>query len=243
MKQTRIVGLAALTVLMSIGCGGRTGFGPRLTADNVVEVTLEQAARVLSDLGAVVDERTASLVAAFEELPECPVQREQLFELGALGLGGRRPVDPVDDRAWRDYRSLLASCRSDRSHVSLWIEPGVGSIRRVYGADYVERSLAFMRERITVERLERNNVSLESLADADLQARWDVLHYVVYQRAYGIRGPGGLDPGSWPDLDERSVERRLDYLAEEFDNRVFDVRDFAADATALYERMVKGEHR
>lgn len=34
----------------------------RVTADNVVEVTLEQAARALSDLGDLVNERAAPLL-------------------------------------------------------------------------------------------------------------------------------------------------------------------------------------
>lgn len=113
----------------------------------------------------------------------------------------------------------------------------------MYEAEYVETTLARVRERVTPERLERNAISLERLAKASFPARWAQLHYIAYQRAYGFRGAGMLDPGTWPDADQARVERTLDNMAEDIDNRVFDMRDAVNDAADLYERMVRGEHR
>jgi len=239
MKLTRSMAVVALTVLAAVACG-------RVTAENVVEVTLEQAARELSDLGVLVNGRTAPLVAALEELPGCPEQQEPVFEMSGFGLGGGRPADPVDARAWDNYIRLLRSCRSQRDRlISSYLSTAsrVETLRRVYGSEYLETTFVYMRERITSERLERNDVSLERLAAADLQARWEQLHYVAYERSYGFRSVGMLDYGTWPDIDEEQVEHLLDVYAEEIDDRVFDIRDLSDDAMALYERMARGEHR
>ena len=228
----------ALTLLATVACGGGNGVtGPRVTPDNVVEVTLEQAAETLPEIAALVTERTAPLAAALEAVPECPERQESPFE---MRFGG--PADPTDARAWDNYGALIGSCRAGSTNLDFTARR-VESIRTVYETEYVETTLARIRERVTPERLERNAVSLERLAEANFPARWSQLHYIAYQRVYGFRRAGMLDPGTWPDVDQARVERTLDTMAEQIDNRVFDMRDAGNDATDLYERMVAGEHR
>ena len=227
----------ALTVLATVACGGGNGVtGPRVTPDNVVEVTTEQAAEALAEIATLVTERTAPLVTALEAIPECS-QQESPFE---MRFG--RAVDPTDARAWDNYAALIASCRAGSTKL-VYTARQVESIRTVYETEYVETTLARISERVTPERLERNAVGLERLAEANFPARWAQLHYIAYQRAYGFRRAGMLDPGTWPDVDQARVERTLDNMTQNVDNGLFDMRDAINDATDLYERMVRGEHR
>ena len=234
--QTRLS--VVLTVLATVACDGGNGVtGPRVTPDNVVEVTTEQAAEALAEIATLVTERTAPLVTALEAIPECLERQESPFE---MRFG--RAVDPTDARAWDNYGALIGSCQAGSTKLGFTARQ-LESIRTVYETEYVETTLARIRERVTPERLERNAVSLEMLAEANFPARWAQLHYIAYQRAYGFRRAGMLDPGTWPDVDQARVERTLDSMAQDIDNGVFDMRDAVNDATDLYERMVRGEHR
>ena len=238
MKPIRSVVLVALTVLATVACGSGNGLiGRRVTADNVVDVTLEQAARVLSDIGDLVNDRTASVAISVDEAPECPEEQEPVFEMsGWLPSHARLPEDPVDRRAWMNYTDLLVSCGVAYRGLSSSASR-LESLRAVYEPEYLDAVFARIRERVTPERLERRNVNLDRLAEADLETRWDQLIYVTYGRSLYL----GLD--MWPDIDEGEVERLLDIWLKQVDDGVFDVGDLGRDATALYERMVRGAHR
>ncbi len=239
MKPIRSVVLVAVTVLATVACGSGNGLiGRRVTADNVVEVTLEQAARVLSDIGAsLVNDRTASVAISVDEVPECPEEQEPVFERSVVFPSyGRVPEDPVDRRAWINYTGLLSRCRVAYRGLSSRASQ-VERLRAVYEPEYLDAVFARIRERVTPERLERRNVNLDRLAEADLETRWDQLIYVTYGRSLYL----GLD--MWPDIDEGEVERILDIWLKEIDDRLFDVGDLGRDATALYERMARGAHR
>ena len=230
--------IMAAAGIVTIACDGGNGVtGTRITPENLVEVTTEQGAEALRELATLVAERTTPVVTALAEVPECPERQEAPFE---MRLG--RPVDPTDAQAWRNYTGLIGSCQGSKTRLN-FIARQVDSIRTVYETEYIETTLARIRERVTPERLERNAVDIETLTDAELSARWAQLHYVAYQRAYGFRIAGMLDPGTWPDVDHERVEATLNNLEEGVENETFDVRDAIDDATDLYKRMERGDHR
>ena len=227
--KTKLTGALAALLASAMGCGG-------ITPDNVVEVTLEQAAETFPAIRSLVTERTAEIESALEDIPTCPEQQEQPFELGSESFG------IPDARAWEAYRGMLRTCRYRESNLSM-PRGQIETIRKVYEEEGVETTATRIRERVTPERLDRNNVNLERLSQADLPTRWRELHYIAFQRSYGFRRAGMLDVGTWPDVDVERAERLLDLIAGQVDDTLFDIQDAITDSNELYERMVRGDHR
>ena len=229
--KTKLTGALTALLASTMGCGG-------VTPDNLVEVTLEQAAETFPAIRSLVTERTAEIESALEDIPACPERQEAPFETGFLGV----PADLGNARAWDTYTGMLASCRNAESNL-VRAERRIEGIRKVYDEEGVEATINRIRERVTPERLDRNNLNLETLSQADFPTRWRQLHYIAYQRAYGFRPAGMLDSGTWPNVDVESAERVLNRIADEVNDRVFDLNDAITDSNALYERMERGDHR
>ena len=232
-------------IAAAAACGGN-GLAPwgRIAAENVIEVTLDQAAEDLPEVQALVNELADTIEASFDDMRECPPEREALFEMSGYGIM-RTSGNAADDRAWERYISLLTSC-SNYTNGILSVSSTrrrIQTFRDVYRTERIENTISRMRELLTPARIQRTNTDLERLSQENLATRWNHLHYVAYQRSYGFRTAGGLDTGTWLSLDTERVTHVLNQIAKDASDRVFDIEDTATEAEELYERMQRGEHR